>query len=188
MKRRFITLLIISLLATSVVTQAQTQKVTRKNWMDNNSLKAIDDFEYGDYCLDYSVAITRAGKVYIKKNSLDNDPGILHSWTMDKIVSAWQINCWKDSNKCVIAGHGQLELWLIDGKKSALVSSFKYADKNSIGSNKFEAVLTIPGTDYFLAGDHNDNSVTRWLANNNQVVAEYQVGIQAVNKECEAIV
>jgi hypothetical protein len=38
-----------------------------------------------------------------------------------------------------------------------------------------------------LAGDTNDLSVTRWLATDEKIVAEYQVGKALVNKECEQI-
>jgi hypothetical protein len=55
----------------------------------------------------------------------------------------------------------------------------------------FEAVTVIPDTDYFLAGDTKDLSVTRWKATDNKVVAELPINLPIPTQElyeCEQIV
>lgn len=101
------------------------------------------------------------------------------------------MSCWKTNNKCVFSGEGSIELWDLSTGTPTYINSFKYADKRSPGSNMFEAIIVIPDTEYFLAGDTKDLSVTRWKASDPEVLAELQINLPLQTQdlyECEQIV
>lgn len=149
-------------------------------------MEEVDFLEHGDFSKDYSVAITRQGSVITKKLSNDKDSTPTNTWKLDQINPAWMVKCWKDSNKCVFTGHYRSAVWYV-GDNESETQQFRYNDKNSSQSNAFKAVVVIEGTDYFLAGDSQALSVTRWLATDGSEVAEYQVGGSDETKECEEL-
>ena len=75
----------VSIILILILTSCYCPKVTRKNWMDNKSYKLVNNFQFGDYSKDFSVAITRQGKIFIKENIEANSPEYIHNWEMTNL-------------------------------------------------------------------------------------------------------
>jgi len=166
-------------------------RVTRQNFMDNAGFSATQAFEFGDFTTDYSIAVTRLGQAYLKRLTDVNLPDPITTFRLNSLQTFWQVSCWKTNNKCVFSGEGSIELWDLSSGIPTYLNSFRYADKNGPGSNLFEAIIVIPDTDYFLAGDTKNLSVTRWKATDPSIMAELPINLPIPDQdiyECEQIV
>ena len=80
--------LLLALLAGSVRCQNKV-KVTRKNFMDNAGYGPINAFEFGDFTVDFSIAVTRVGQAYIKKLTELTIPDPLTTFRLNGLQTFW---------------------------------------------------------------------------------------------------
>ena len=186
--QKSLALVLVGLVLVGMIATQSPVRVTRQNFMDSAGFASTNAFEFGDFTSEYSIAVTRLGQGYLKRISDVSLPDPISTFRLNNLQTFWQVSCWKINNKCVFSGEGSIELWDLSTGTPTYINSFKYADKKSPGSNMFEAIIVIPDTEYFLAGDTKDLSVTRWKASDPDVLAELQINLPLQTQdlyECE---
>lgn len=87
--RKSLSLVFVGLALAGMVISQSPVRVTRQNFMDNAGIALTDAFEFGDFCSEYSIAVTRLGQGYLKKLSDVSLPDPISTFRLNNLQTFW---------------------------------------------------------------------------------------------------